>query len=123
MVTGRATILPNTTDSSWSCKAIRLQATTFRLCAARMLQDLPCPGGGNRIEKDVSEAYVKRIAGDIQLTRPMRVALDAGNGAAGPIAVRVLRACGAEVTELYCDVDGDFPNHHPNPSDAKNLRA
>ena len=89
---------------------------------ARMLQDLPCPGGGDRIEKDVSDAYVKRIAGDIQLTRPMRVALDAGNGAAGPIAVRVLRACGAEVTELYCDIDGDFPNHHPNPSDAKNLQ-
>ena len=89
---------------------------------AHMLQDLPCPGGGDRIEKDVSEAYVKRIAGDIQLTRPMHVALDAGNGAAGPVAVRVLRACGAEVTELYCDVDGDFPNHHPNPSDAKNLQ-
>lgn len=89
---------------------------------ARMLQDLPCPGGGNRIEKDVSEAYVERIAGDIRLARPMRVALDAGNGAAGPIAVRVLRACGAEVTELYCDVDGDFPNHHPNPSDAENLQ-
>lgn len=89
---------------------------------ARMLQDLPCPGGGNWIEKDVSEAYVKRIAGDIQLARPMRVALDAGNGAAGPIAVQVLRACGADVTELYCDVDGDFPNHHPNPSDAKNLQ-
>ena len=88
----------------------------------RMLQDLPCPGGGNRIEKDVSEAYIKRIAGDVQLTRSMRIALDAGNGAAGPIAVRVLRACGAEVTELYCDIDGDFPNHHPNPSDAKNLQ-
>ena len=89
---------------------------------ARMLQDLPCPGGGNRIEKDVSEAYVKRIAEDVQLTRPMRVALDAGNGVAGPIAVQVLRACGADVTELYCDVDGNFPNHHPNPSDAKNLQ-
>ena len=89
---------------------------------ARMLQDLPCPGGGNRIEKDVSETYIKRIAEDIQLTRPMRVALDAGNGVAGPIAVRVLRACGTDVTELYCDVDGDFPNHHPNPSDAKNLQ-
>ena len=88
----------------------------------RMLQDLPRPGGGDQIKKDVSEAYVERIAEDIQLTRPMRIALDAGNGAAGPIAVRVLRACGAEVTELYCDVDGDFPNHHPNPSDVKNLQ-
>ena len=99
-----------------------LAGDDIRALRTRMLQDLPCPGGGGRVEKDVSETYVKRIAGDIQLTRPMRVALDAGNGAAGPIAVRVLRACGAEVTELYCDVDGDFPNHHPNPSDAKNLQ-
>ena len=88
----------------------------------RMLQDLPCPGGGQRVKKDVSKAYVERIANDVRLARPMRVALDAGNGVAGPIAVEVLRACGAEVTELYCDVDGDFPNHHPNPSDAKNLQ-
>ena len=88
----------------------------------RMLQDSPGPGGGSRVEKDISEAYVERIAGDIRLSRPMRVALDAGNGVAGPIAARVLRACGAQVTELYCDVDGDFPNHHPNPSDAANLQ-
>ena len=88
----------------------------------RMLQDLPSPGGGNRVEKDVSKAYVERIASDVRLARPMRIALDAGNGVAGPIAAEVLRACGAEVTELYCDVDGDFPNHHPNPSDAKNLQ-
>ena len=89
---------------------------------ARMLRDLPCPGGGRRLERDVSEAYVRRIADDIRLARPMRIALDAGNGVAGPIAAEVLHACGAEVTELYCDVDGDFPNHHPNPSDAKNLQ-
>ncbi len=89
---------------------------------ARMLQDLPCPGGGERVEEDVSEAYVKRIAGDVRLARPIHIALDAGNGVAGPIAARVLRACGAEVVELYCDVDGDFPNHHPNPSDAQNLQ-
>ena len=89
---------------------------------ARMLQDLPCPGGGQRLEKNVSRAYVERIASDIQVARPMRIALDAGNGVAGPIAAEALRACGAEVTELYCDVDGDFPNHHPNPSDAKNLQ-
>ncbi len=99
-----------------------LAGNDIQALRARMLQDLPCPGGGNQIEKDVSEAYVKRIAEDVQLTRPMRVALDAGNGVAGPIAVQVLRACGADVTELYCDVDGNFPNHHPNPSDAKNLQ-
>lgn len=88
----------------------------------RILQHPSCPGGGGRIEEDISQAYVDRIAEDIQLARPLRIALDAGNGVAGPIAAEVLRACGAEVTELYCDVDGDFPNHHPNPSDAANLQ-
>ena len=88
----------------------------------RLLQDSPCPGGGRQLEQDMSVAYVRRIASDIRLARPMRIALDAGNGVAGPIAAEVLRACGAEVTELYCDVDGDFPNHHPNPSDAGNLQ-
>ena len=99
-----------------------LSGDDIQALRVRMLQDPPSPGGGGRIEKNVSPAYVKRIADDIQLARPMRVALDAGNGVAGPIAVQVLRACGAEVTELYCDVDGDFPNHHPNPSDAANLQ-
>ncbi len=90
---------------------------------ARMSRDdLPRPGAGKRVETDVSRAYVERVAKDIRLARPMRVALDAGNGVAGPIAVEALRACGAKVTELYCDVDGDFPNHHPNPSDVENLR-
>lgn len=89
---------------------------------ARLSRNPPGTGGGVHLKEDISQAYVERIAGDIQLARPMRVALDAGNGAAGPIAARVLRACGAEVAELYCDVDGDFPNHHPNPSDAANLQ-
>lgn len=89
---------------------------------ARLLRN-PCgAGGGVHLKEDVSWAYVERIAGDIRLARPMRIALDAGNGAAGPIAARVLRACGADVAELYCEVDGDFPNHHPNPSDAANLQ-
>ena len=87
----------------------------------RMSQPLPTPGGGQRIERDVTQAYIARIAQDIQLARPMRLALDAGNGVAGPIAVEALRACGAEVTALHCEIDGDFPNHHPNPSEAANL--
>ena len=88
----------------------------------RRMADLPsAPGGGRRLDADVADDYCARIAGDIRLARPLRVALDAGNGAAGPIAVRTLRACGAEVDELYCEVDGDFPHHHPNPSEPANL--
>jgi len=71
---------------------------------------------------DVTKAYIRRVTSGIQLHRPMRIALDAGNGAAGPLAVATLRACGATVTPLYCEIDGTFPHHHPNPSDPANLQ-
>ncbi len=88
----------------------------------RMLQNPPATENGSLMDTDVTPAYVDRIAQDIQLERPLRIALDAGNGVAGPLAVQTLQACGAEVIPLFCEIDGDFPNHHPNPSDADNLR-
>jgi len=72
-------------------------------------------------EQDVSEDYIQRIADDVQLDRPLKVVADAGNGVAGEIAPRLLEAIGAEVIPLYCDVDGTFPNHHPDPSEPHNL--
>ncbi len=78
-------------------------------------------GKGKRSRADVLEAYVERIAGDVRLARPMRVALDCGNGVAGMLAPRLYRRLGCEVEELYCEVDGDFPNHHPDPSRPENL--
>ena len=74
-------------------------------------------------ERDISEDYIERIAGDIQLVRPLRVVVDAGNGAAGVIGPRVLEAIGAEVTPLFCEIDGTFPNYHPDPSEPHNLDA
>ncbi|WP_460731174.1 phosphomannomutase/phosphoglucomutase [Lysobacter tyrosinilyticus] len=71
--------------------------------------------------QDVSEDYVQRIASDVQIDRPLKVVVDAGNGVAGDIGPRVLAAIGAEVTPLYCEIDGTFPNHHPDPSDPHNL--
>ena len=76
---------------------------------------------GTLQQRDVSDDYVARIASDVQIDRPLKVVVDAGNGVAGAIAPRVLEAIGAEVTPLYCDVDGTFPNHHPDPSEAHNL--
>ncbi|UNK48102.1 phosphomannomutase/phosphoglucomutase [Lysobacter sp. S4-A87] len=76
---------------------------------------------GNLSERDISEDYVQRIASDVQIDRPLRVVVDAGNGVAGEIGPRVLSAIGAEVTPLYCDIDGTFPNHHPDPSEPHNL--
>ena len=78
-------------------------------------------GSGKHSSADVLDAYVERIAGDVKLARPMRVAIDCGNGVAGMLAPRLYRRLGCEVTELYCEVDGRFPNHHPDPAQPKNL--
>ncbi|MEO6103747.1 MAG: phosphomannomutase/phosphoglucomutase [Pseudoxanthomonas sp.] len=76
---------------------------------------------GSLQERDVSADYVQRIADDVQLDRRLKVVVDAGNGVAGDIAPQLLEAIGAEVIPLYCDVDGTFPNHHPDPSEPHNL--
>jgi phosphomannomutase / phosphoglucomutase len=77
---------------------------------------------GSLSESDISGDYVQRIASDVQLGRRLKVVVDAGNGVAGEIGPRVLEAIGAEVEELYCEIDGTFPNHHPDPSEPHNLQ-
>jgi phosphomannomutase len=71
---------------------------------------------------DIFPGYRDRIAGEIRLARPMRVVLDCGNGVAGASAPQVLRAIGCDVIELFTDVDGRFPNHHPEPGRPENLQ-
>ena len=70
---------------------------------------------------DVLPAYLDRIRTTVKLARPMKIAIDCGNGVAGPTAVAVFRALGCEVVELFTDVDGTFPNHHPDPAHPENL--
>ncbi|HSU20286.1 MAG TPA: phosphomannomutase/phosphoglucomutase, partial [Variovorax sp.] len=77
--------------------------------------------GGSVRKVDVLEAYTQRIVGDIKLARPLKIVVDSGNGIAGASAPAILRAIGCEVTELFSEVDGDFPNHHPDPSKPENL--
>lgn len=77
---------------------------------------------GRRRKRDVVPEYIERVAGDLKLQRPMKVALDCGNGVGGVLAEQLFRAIGCEVDTLYCDVDGSFPNHHPDPADPKNLQ-
>jgi phosphomannomutase/phosphoglucomutase len=78
-------------------------------------------GSGKRDELDVVPQYIERITSDIKLARPMKVIVDCGNGVPGAVAPALLRALGCEVTEMYCEVDGSFPNHHPDPSQPENL--
>ncbi len=79
-------------------------------------------GSGNYRQHDVRAAYLARILSDVKLARPMKIAVDCGNGVAGSIAGDLYRGLGCEVTELYCEVDGHFPNHHPDPAHIENLQ-
>ncbi len=78
-------------------------------------------GTGTHSAVDVKDAYYHRVVGDARLARPMKIAIDCGNGAAGELAPKIFRAMGCEVTELFCEIDGTFPNHHPDPSKLENL--
>ena len=79
-------------------------------------------GQGTQSTADINEAYVQRIVGDAKLSRPMKIAVDCGNGAAGVLAPKIFRALGCEVVEMFCEIDGNFPNHHPDPSKLENLQ-
>ena len=79
------------------------------------------PVEGTLEQQDIADDYVQRVSGDIQLDRPLKVVVDAGNGVAGELGPAVLSAIGADVIPLYCDIDGTFPNHHPDPSEPHNL--
>ena len=78
-------------------------------------------GTGTHSAVDVKDSYFQRVVGDAKLARPMKIAVDCGNGAAGELAPKIFRAMGCEVTELFCEIDGTFPNHHPDPSKLENL--
>ncbi len=78
-------------------------------------------GRGAYRQHDIARDYIARIAADVRLARPMRIAVDCGNGVAGAYAPELYRALGCQVETLYCEVDGRFPNHHPDPSQPDNL--
>ena len=86
------------------------------------LADVPAAQRGKLRSEDLSARYLARITGDVKLARPMRIAVDCGNGVAGALAPQLFRALGCEVTELFCEVDGTFPNHHPDPAHPENLQ-
>jgi phosphomannomutase/phosphoglucomutase len=79
-------------------------------------------GSGGLQTMDVTSDYIERITGDVLIERKLKVVVDCGNGIPGAVAPTVLEGIGCEVQPLYCDVDGNFPNHHPDPSDPHNLQ-
>ncbi len=99
-----------------------LAAETIQALRVRIENNDLMQGDGNYTHHDISDAYISRIVGDVQLDRPMKIVVDSGNGVAGAFAPELYRQLGCEVIELFCDVDGTFPNHHPDPSVPDNLR-
>ena len=97
--------------------------------AAETIQDLRriveggklATGTGKVETADIADVYIHRIASDVKLARPMTIAIDCGNGSPGAYAPQLFRKLGCKVIELFCDVDGTFPNHHPDPSKPENL--
>ena len=77
---------------------------------------------GAQSQADISAVYIDRITSDVKLARPMTIAIDCGNGSPGAFAPKLFRKLDCKVIELFCDVDGNFPNHHPDPSKPENLQ-
>jgi len=78
-------------------------------------------GAGTLREESIDQRYIDRIVSDIKLAKPMDIVIDCGNGVAGELAPKVLEAIGCRVTGLFCEIDGNFPNHHPDPTRPENL--
>ena len=78
-------------------------------------------GNGSYTEQNMVAEYIDTILGDVKVNRKMKIAVDCGNGVAGVIAPELFKRLGCEIVELFCDVDGTFPNHHPDPSRPENL--
>ncbi|MEZ5612021.1 MAG: phosphomannomutase/phosphoglucomutase [Rhodocyclaceae bacterium] len=98
-----------------------LYGTMIQDLRRRIAEDDFAFGSGALSSADVVPAYIERVVSDVKLTRPMKVVIDCGNGVAGAVAPELFRKLGCELVELFCEVDGNFPNHHPDPSKPENL--
>ena len=95
-----------------------IQAVRKRIESGDLVQ-----GDGQSLQQDLIPDYIERITDDVRLARPLNIVIDCGNAIAGRVAPELFHALGCEVTELFCEVDGSFPNHHPDPSVPENLKA
>lgn len=99
-----------------------LSAERIQDLKARILNDDFAVGAGSYVEEEIIEDYIQRILGDVKPSRKMKIVIDCGNGVAGATAPQVFKGLGCDVVELFSEVDGTFPNHHPDPSQIENLQ-
>jgi phosphomannomutase/phosphoglucomutase len=99
-----------------------LSTETIQTLYQRIINQDLSEGAGQVSAQEILENYRERILNDIIIQRPLKIVIDCGNGVAGIIAPQLFEALGCEIIPLYCDVDGRFPNHHPDPSNPDNLK-
>ncbi len=102
---------------------VTLYGDAIQALRCRIDQHELTTGAGHYTQQDIGAAYMARIVSDVKLARTMKITVDCGNGVAGAYVAKLYRALGCLVEELYCEVDGHFPNHHPDPSVPENLQA
>jgi len=99
-----------------------IKAEEIQQLYQRIVNKAFAEGQGVRHEVNITPAYIEHIKQTTQLERPLKIVIDGGNGVTGKIAPQLFRLLGCEVEELFCEIDGSFPNHHPDPSQPENLQ-
>ncbi|MGV8990816.1 MAG: phosphomannomutase/phosphoglucomutase [Thiobacillus sp.] len=99
-----------------------LSGESIQKLRERLVNNDLTEGDGSYREYNIADEYLSRIVSDVKLARAMKIIIDCGNGVAGAFAPKLYRDMGCQVEELFCEVDGNFPNHHPDPSQPKNLQ-
>jgi len=103
-------------------EGVTLSAERIQAIKQRIIDSDFSEGNGHYVREEIIDNYIERIVSDIKLKRKMKIVIDSGNGVAGATAPRVFRGIGCDVIDLFSEVDGTFPNHHPDPSQIENLQ-
>ncbi len=114
---------PNYNGLKMVIGGVTLSGDTIQKLKQRIKNNDVVEGDGKLEKADVIPDYIKRIVGDVKLARKLKLVIDCGNGVAGAVAPELFKQLGCDITEqLFCDIDGSFPNHHPDPSKPENLQ-
>jgi len=103
-------------------EGVTLSAERIQAIKQRIIDSDFSEGNGHYVREEIIDNYIERIVSDIKLKRKMKIVIDSGNGVAGATAPQVFRGIGCDVIDLFSEVDGTFPNHHPDPSQIENLQ-
>ena len=113
---------PNYNGFKMVVDGVTLSAERIQKVKQRIIDNNFSEGDGSYIQEEVIPDYIDRIVSDVKPARKMKIVIDCGNGVGGATAPQVFKQLGCEVIELFSDVDGNFPNHHPDPSQIENLQ-